>query len=131
MAAERLIKILEPWGVRCKVMDLDKAAKSRSLTEEEAATWCGLAYAPSKAIKPGDANPPALVGFAVQGPVVLLGTPEDNPIIGFLGTLRVTDDKGTVLAEQQMPQDVTALLWDGDVLVIGLADGRVLGLKAP
>src|SRR5205807_977671 len=38
-AAERLIKVLAPWGVRCKVMPLAEAAKARSLTEEEARTW--------------------------------------------------------------------------------------------
>src|SRR5262249_22607358 len=44
-AAQRLTKALEPWGVRCKVVELAAAAKSRPLTEEEARTWCGLAYA--------------------------------------------------------------------------------------
>jgi hypothetical protein len=83
-AAKRLAKILEPWGVRCKEMPLTDAAKSRKLTEDEARTWCGLVYAGSGQIKPGDGNPPALAGFAVQGPVILLGTPEDNPIIDFL-----------------------------------------------
>ncbi len=82
-AAERLTKILAPWGVRCKQMDLKEAAKSRTLTAEEAKTWCGLA--PSRA-KPGDGNAPNVVGFAVQGPVILLGNPDDNPIIKFLLT---------------------------------------------
>ena len=87
-AAKRLAKVLEPWGVRCKEMDLKEASKSRKLTEEEARTWCGLIYAGKGQIKPGDGNSPALVGFAVQGPVILLGTPEDNPIIKFLQTER-------------------------------------------
>jgi hypothetical protein len=85
-AAERLVKALEPWGIRCKMMDLKDAAKARTLTEEEAKTWCGLTYAPKGGIKAGDQNPPALVGFAVQGPVILLGNPDDNPIIKFLAT---------------------------------------------
>src|SRR5262249_2701750 len=38
------------------------------------------------------------------------------------GTLRVVDEKGSVLAEKQLPQDVTALVWAGDLLVVGLAD---------
>jgi hypothetical protein len=84
--AKRLAKVLEPWGVRCKEVPLAEASKSRKLTEEEAKTWCGLAYAGKGQIKPGDANPPSLVGFAVQGPVILLGTPEDNAIIKFLLT---------------------------------------------
>jgi len=70
--------------VRCKETPLADAAKSRKLTEEEARTWCGLVYAGSGQIKPGDSNSPALAGFAVQGPVILLGTPGDNPIIDFL-----------------------------------------------
>jgi hypothetical protein len=83
-AAKRLAKILEPWGVRCKEMDLTEASKSRSLTEEEAKTWIGLVHAGSGQIKPGDGNPPILAGFAVRGPVILLGNPDDHPIIKFL-----------------------------------------------
>jgi hypothetical protein len=83
-AAQRLIKVLEPWGVRCKVMEMAEASKSRRLTEEEVKTWCGLNYAGTGQIKPGDGNPPSLVGFAVRGPVILLGNPEDSPIIKFL-----------------------------------------------
>ncbi|MFX8377728.1 hypothetical protein ABTL70_19790, partial [Acinetobacter baumannii] len=44
------------------------------------------------------------------------------------GTLRVVDDKGTILIEQQLPQDITALAWLNDKLIAGLADGRVLAL---
>jgi hypothetical protein len=83
-ATDRLIRVLEPWGVRCKVMPLAEAAKSRWLREDEAATWCGLVYAGRGQIKPGDGNPPSLAGFAVQGPVILLGNPDDNAIIKFL-----------------------------------------------
>lgn len=83
-AAKRLTKILEPWGVVCKELPLDDAAKPRTLSEEEARTWCGLAYAGKGQIKPGDQNPPVLAGFAVQGPVILLGNPGDHPIIKFL-----------------------------------------------
>jgi hypothetical protein len=83
-AARRLAKILEPWGVRCKEMPLAEAARSRRISEEEATTWCGISYAGRGQIKPGDGNPPTLAGFAVQGPVILLGNPEDNAIIQFL-----------------------------------------------
>src|SRR5206468_12576031 len=69
-------------------MDVAEASKSRSLTEEEARTWVGLVHANKGQIKPGDGNPPLLVGFAVRGPVILLGTPEDNAIIGFLARER-------------------------------------------
>jgi hypothetical protein len=87
-AAKRLAKVLEPWGVRCKEMPVAEASKSRNLTEEEARTWCGLIYGPKGQIKPGEGNPPVLAGFAVQGPVILLGNAEDNPLIRFLQTER-------------------------------------------
>jgi len=83
-AAERLTKILAPWGIKCNVLPLDQAARSRSLTEEEAKTWVGLDYTGTGNIKPGDVNPPQLVGFNVRGPVILLGNPDDNPLIAFL-----------------------------------------------
>ena len=83
-AAQRLTDVLKPWGVRCQRMDLAAASKSRNLTEDEAKTWCGLDYAGSGQIKPGDGNPPQYAGFAVSGPVILIGHPEDHPIIKYL-----------------------------------------------
>ena len=80
-AAARLAKILEPWNVRCKVMPAAEAAKSRPLTEAQTKTWTGLEYTGRGSLKAGDQNPPNQAGFAIQGPVVLLGTPEDNPLI--------------------------------------------------
>jgi hypothetical protein len=85
-AASRLAKALEPWGIKCKELSLAEAAKSRNLTEDEARTWTGLAYAAKGQIKAGDGNPPSLVGFAVSGPVILLGNSDDNPLIKFLQT---------------------------------------------
>jgi hypothetical protein len=87
-AVKRLTTVLKRWGVECREMALLEAAKSRSLTEEEAKTWCGLAYAGSGQIKVGGGNAPVLAGFAVKGPVILLGTPEDNALIKFLATER-------------------------------------------
>ena len=80
-AAERLIKTLKPWGVTCVSMDLADASKPRSISEDEARTWCGLEPG---VVKPGAGNSPKQVGFAVQGPVIVLGNPEDNSIINFL-----------------------------------------------
>ncbi|MGA2030697.1 MAG: hypothetical protein ABSG68_00440 [Thermoguttaceae bacterium] len=87
-AAERLAKILKPWDVECKVLPLAEAAMSRSLSADEAATWCGLNYAGRGQIKAGDGNQPQYSGFAVRGAVILLGTPEDNPLIRFLAQER-------------------------------------------
>ena len=84
-AAARLTKMLGPWNVRCEVMNLAAAAKTRKLTPKELSTWVGLDYRGTGQIpKAGDKNPPAISGFAVRGPVILLGTPEDNPLIAFL-----------------------------------------------
>jgi len=79
-AAERLARILVPWGVRCKVVKAEAVDRPRPISTEEAATWVGLE--PGKA-NPGKTNPLTIAGFDVPGPVVLLGTPEDNPLIQF------------------------------------------------
>ncbi|MBI2190539.1 MAG: hypothetical protein HYU36_00975 [Planctomycetes bacterium] len=83
-AAQRLAAVLQPWGVRCKTLALADAAKPWTLSAEEARTWVGLNYTGSGQIKPGDGNAPALAGFAVQGPVILLGNSDDHPMIKFL-----------------------------------------------
>jgi hypothetical protein len=83
-AADRIAEMLKPWGVECSRMDLAEAARSRTLTEAEARTWIGLQYAGTGQIKAGDGNPPQFVGFAVGGPVILVGTAADHPIIKFL-----------------------------------------------
>lgn len=83
-AAERLKAILRPWNVSCQTMPAAEASQPRSLSPDEASTWVGLDFASKGQVRPGASNPPALAGFAVQGPVILLGTPEDNPLVNFL-----------------------------------------------
>ncbi len=83
-AAERISKALLPWGVRCRIVNAADVAKPRALSELEAKTWCGMQYAGSGQIKPGDANPPVIAGFALQGPSILIGNPDDNPLIKFV-----------------------------------------------
>jgi hypothetical protein len=87
-AVKRLSRTLKPWGVTCKEMSLAEASKSRKLTAEEARTWCGLGFAGKGQVKAGAGNSPVLAGFAVDGPVILLGTADDNPLIKFLLTER-------------------------------------------
>jgi hypothetical protein len=77
-AADRLERILKPWNVTCTKVKAADVNRPRSLSPEEATTWAGLEAGRAQ---PGDKNNPAIVGFAVQGPVILLGTPEDNPLI--------------------------------------------------
>ncbi len=79
-AAERLANILKPWGVRCKNVKAEDVNRPREISAEEAPAWVGLE--PGKAT-PGKTNSLTVAGFDVQGPVVLLGTPEDNPLIQF------------------------------------------------
>jgi hypothetical protein len=45
------------------------------------------------------------------------------------GTLRIVDEKGGILTEQQLPQDITALTWADGKVIAGLADGRVQALS--
>jgi hypothetical protein len=82
-AAARLAASLAPWGVRSRVVPAAEVDKPRPITAEEAPTWCGIDYTPRGSIKPGRENPVGQVGFAVGGPVVLLGTSGDNPLIQF------------------------------------------------
>jgi hypothetical protein len=80
-AVERIVTSLRPWDVRCRIVPLAEASKPRALTAEESATWVGLIGGVRRDQK--DLPGPAAVGFSVQGPVILLGTPEDNPLIKF------------------------------------------------
>jgi hypothetical protein len=83
-AAQRLENILKPWNITCSIIPATEANHPRSLTEDEARTWIGLDYAGQGAIRPGPSNAPVQVGFAVPGPVILLGTPADNPLTSFV-----------------------------------------------
>ena len=80
-AAERLVESLKPWNIRCALVNAADVNKPRALSEEEAKTWVGLDFGKAN---PGRDNPPGKVGFDVPGPVILLGTPQDNPLIEFL-----------------------------------------------
>jgi len=82
-AAERVAKVLEPWGVRCTLMPAEQANKPRPLAEEEALTWTGFHPGTHARMSPGTDNPIERMGFAVAGPTILVGTPEDNPLIAF------------------------------------------------
>jgi hypothetical protein len=57
-----------------------EADKPRSISEDEARTWIGLDYAGRGAIQPGGSNALLQVGYAVRGPVILLGAPADNAL---------------------------------------------------
>jgi hypothetical protein len=81
-AADRLAKILKPWEVECTVVKATDVNRPRTLTAAQAKTWVGLSFGRAQ---PGAKNDPQIAGFDVKGPVILLGTPEDNPLIKALG----------------------------------------------
>jgi hypothetical protein len=83
-AAERIVKSLKPWNIKCTILSADEANKPRPIAAEEAPTFIGIEFTGRDSIKPGGENKPQQVGFAVRGPAVLLGTPEDNPLIKYL-----------------------------------------------
>jgi len=83
-AAEWLATALEPWDVKCTIVNAADVNRPRPISEEEAKTWSGIGHTGRGAVKPGDQNNPIYVGFDINKPVVLLGSPEDNPLIDFL-----------------------------------------------
>ncbi|HUT35365.1 MAG TPA: hypothetical protein VNE39_17895 [Planctomycetota bacterium] len=85
-AAERLAGILEPWDLHCKIVDAKEANKPRELKPEEVPTWVGIEFGRAD---PAGKNSPAKVGFAIQGAVILLGTPQDNPLIAHVEKMKV------------------------------------------
>ena len=111
-AAQRLVEVLGPWGVKCTVVPAADLNKPRVLTPEEAVTWTGLregAQTPDKATKWN-------AGLNVLTNTVLLGTPTDNPLIGFLQETKV------------LPYALTAtfpgsghgmIAWSSDILSVG------------
>jgi len=80
LQARRLMDTLQPWNINATIVNAADV-KPRDLTPDEAPTWIGLN--PTKAV-PGDTNSPAISGFALRGACVLIGTPEDNPLIKFV-----------------------------------------------
>lgn len=77
--AERLAANLKPWGVACTIVDAATVNKPKTLTDADARTWAGMKGSLRKA---ADVNV-GVTGFAIDGPVVLLGNPDDNPLIAF------------------------------------------------
>ncbi|MFW5856917.1 MAG: hypothetical protein ACOCX4_03485 [Planctomycetota bacterium] len=87
-AAERIAGFLQPWAVRATVVDAASVNRGKTISGEAAPTLCGLHYTPRGSIKPGEPNDPKQVGYAVEGPVLLIGTPEDNPLVKHLAENR-------------------------------------------
>ncbi len=112
-SAERLARILKPWGVRAKIAR-STDIRPRPITEEEAKTWCGLE--PGK-VKPGRINDPAQVGYDLPSATILLGCPEDNPLIAFLQRARFLPYKP--VRDVFPGRDRGYLAWQRDGLAYG------------
>ena len=78
-AADRLVEIFKPWAIRCTVLDAATANKARELTAEARPTWA-QPYGGSR-LDPNAKLTPGQVGYDIYQSAILLGTPEDNPII--------------------------------------------------
>lgn len=78
-AAERLQQSIKAWGVTSNIVDAAAVNKARILTPDEIKTWVGLEFGRSDADP--TKNSAYKTGFAIDGPVVLLGNPQDNPLI--------------------------------------------------
>jgi hypothetical protein len=97
-AAQRIAEILKPWDVKCTIVSAKEASQPRQVEASAQPTWVGLE--PGR-IGPSKDNPkgvlhPNQVGFNVRGATLVLGTPDDNPIIKFAaekGFLPYTPDK--------------------------------------
>ncbi len=87
-AAERLKKILEPWDMRCTIVDAASVGP-RPIIEAEAPTWSGgYTHTRRDTVKPGQENGVEYVGFNLMGPTILIGNPDDHAVIKFLAEPR-------------------------------------------
>lgn len=80
-AAERLKRIAANWHVDAQIVPLAEAVKPRALDEAQARSWAGLH---GGRFKPGAEQNPRDTGYAESRPMLLLGTPEDHPIVKLL-----------------------------------------------
>lgn len=127
--ADRLTRILEPWNIRCATLRAAEASRPRPLSQAEAATWIGLDYTGRGQLKPGDQNPPQFVGFAVRGPVILLGTPEDNPLLKFAADRQFLPYRPDKLAMPGPGRGYVA--WQREMLGVNQESVTLLAYDAP
>jgi hypothetical protein len=111
-----LVTLTAAAGVQTNVKVLSAAEHDRTLKEM-------LSANASAAVPPT---------FQRADRLLKLGAAEPNgkryAVAYWGGTLRVGEADGKAITEQQSPQDVTALAWTGERVIVGLADGRVLSL---
>jgi len=84
------------------------------------------------AVKPVTAVPTPLKASLIPGAAVKSIAISNNNItaISYWGGIIQTFGADNMLKTQQtMPQDINALVWNGNILIAGLADGCVVGLN--
>jgi len=113
-AAKRLADIVEPWGLRCKVVAAADVAKPRELRPEEAETWVGIEFGRAK---PGRENSVAKAGFDLVGHAILLGTPQDNPLIAHVEKMKVLPYAPK--ADEMPGRGRGYIAWQRDIIGIG------------
>lgn len=86
-AAERLAAAMKPYNVEAKIVPLNEANQARPLTDEEAKTWCGTTAAGD--LDENARKNPHLVGYNLTRPTVLIGNPQDHPLIKRLHDTKV------------------------------------------
>ena len=69
-AAERIVNTFKPWDITCTIVAAGEVTK-RTLSDEMKPTWVGLRGG-------RDAD------YALEKAAILLGTPQDNPLIDYL-----------------------------------------------
>jgi hypothetical protein len=78
-AVQRVMETLKPWGAECKLMKASDV-KVHIPSEDAARTWSGIGFGRVDLTHPN----PAILGFEVRGPAILIGTPDDNAVIKFV-----------------------------------------------
>ncbi|HUW35038.1 MAG TPA: PQQ-binding-like beta-propeller repeat protein, partial [Planctomycetota bacterium] len=116
-AADRLVASLAPWSVRCMVVNAADVNQPREIPEDAKLSWIGLTANRLGNLQPGQKPLPMHVGFAVQGPVILLGNPDDNPLIKFLVDTKVLP---YVPDKEKLPGPSRGYIaWQRDMIGIG------------
>ena len=86
-AAQRVVDIFRPYNVYATIVPLEEAVKPRPLTDEEALTWCGTSLAGS--LNAATRANAAQVGYNLWAPAILIGSPQNNPLIKRLADAKV------------------------------------------
>ena len=68
-------------GSKCKIVAAADVNKPREVAADEAPTFAGIEPTGHGQITAGRGNSPEMVGYDIAGATILLGSPDDNPLI--------------------------------------------------